>query len=350
MTCCLYAQSETKAAEEKNDEWGAWFRESMEKSKEHPIIPESRDADRQYWQTQKDELIKGYKEILQKDSKDDKEKTKDIKRRGKTVSLCYYDSKDPKAENVLEFLFYVFENDSQIEIVNAAIQKISYIALDGNTDAFNFIQDHLNDENLDERVKLELHLANILVHNDEQSINYLMEEILKCQDVETLDIHFSSPIEGTIASSFRKLPAARYKRGLEYQYVLPLKKQLIFSRAKGLQHFTVVSYYHHTNKAEIKRLEKELWTKVENKNTPKDEYIDALYGLQGLLCLEMQGLQSLYKEKGLYVDINYGKIKSYFNSFIQRHFTDEGAVYIDNGKDTRVSKEFKIYMQNRWKH
>ena len=90
----------------------------------------------------------------------------------------------------------------------------------------------------------------------------------------------------------------------------------------------------------MKRLEKELWEKVEDKNTSKDEYVDALYGLQALLKL-----QNLWERTP---DLNYGKIKFYFDFLlIKRRFTDKGVEYIDDGKETRVSKEFKIYMQSR---
>ena len=323
-----------------NEEWGAWFKESMGKSKEFDkqCPPEDRDVNLKEWKEGKNWLINSYKLYLERDDNTDKEQMTDKDRRGDIISSYYFDGSDPEINEIVDFFIYVFKNDNVMHFKMIAIDNITTIALEGNNSAKEFIFSQVNNATLSHRMTLQFHLANITIREDHQSLDYLMSLIIKAQYIETTNLKFSSPDEGAILGYLnKKFFSRRFDKGLDYDYALPLVKQMIYSRSIGTQRGAAFRYYHQTNRAEMRKIYDECWEKVQDKNTPRKEYIDALYCLQALYDLKNWGKHSI-KFKG---------ISSYFARLGGRKPVENGFEYIELTDENRITKEEKQYFQNR---
>jgi hypothetical protein len=323
-----------------NDEWGAWFKESIEMSKENPIIPEDRSINLKRWKDGKSWLIENYKKYLERDDNRDKKQMTDMERRNEIISSYYYDGSDPEIDEIVDFFIYVFNNDDVMRFKMEAIDNITTIALGGNNSARDFIFSQVNNTTLSHRMNLQFHLANITIREDQQSLDYLMSLIIKAQDVETTNLKYSSPDEGAIAGYLnRRFFSRRYSKGLDYDYALPLLKQMIYSRSKGSQGTAAFRYYYQTNKTEMRKIYDVCWAKVQDKTTPREEYIDALYGLQALYSLSQRNFS---KHK-----IGFKGISSYFARLGGRKPVKNGFEYIELTDENRILKEEKQYFQQR---
>ena len=107
----------------------------------------------------------------------------------------------------------------------------------------------------------------------------------------------------------------------------------------------VEDYYMFTNRAEMYRIYKELWAKVHNKNTPRKEFLDALYGLQALYFLSRA---NFIKHK-----IGFKGIWGYFNSFAILEYKPEinkkRFILVATDKEKRLSDKEKVYFTDRLK-
>ena len=323
-----------------NDKWGAWFKESIEKSKEHPIVPEDKQYNMKRWKEGKNWLIENYKKYLERDDNRDKEQTTDKERRNEIISSYYYDGSDPEIDKIVDFFIYVFNNDNVMNFKIGAINNITTIALGGNNSARDFIFSQVNNTALSHRMNLQFHLANITIREDQQSLDYLMSLIIKAQDVETTNLKYSSPDEGAIAGYLnRRFFSRRYSKGLDYDYALPLLKRMIYSRSTGSQRTAAFRYYYQTNRAEMKKIYDVCWTKVQEKSTPRMEYINALYGLQALYSLSQRNFS---KHK-----IGFKGISSYFARLGGLTLINDKWEYTEAEGEPRLSKEEKRYFQKR---
>ncbi len=323
-----------------NDKWGSWFMESVKTSKEDPIIPEDKEYNIKRWKEGKSWLIENYKKYLERNDNLNKEQMTDMDRRGDIISSYYYDGSDPEIDIIVDFFIYVFKNDNVMNFKMDAIDNIVTIALGGNNSAREFIFSQVNNTTLSHRMNLQFHLANITIREDQQSLEYLMSLIVNAQKVETTNIEYSSPDEGAIAGYLnRRFFSRRYNKGLDYDYALPLLKQMIYSRSVGTQRTAAFRYYYQTNRAEMRKIYDECWAKVQNETTQRSEFINALYGLQALYSLSQRNFS---KHK-----IGFKGILIYFETLILKTPTKNGLIYVDSGKETRISKEEKIYFQKR---
>jgi hypothetical protein len=317
-----------------NNEWGAIFKEEAERLKESHLMygPEDYELVLKKWRNP-DLLMKKYIELIEisDNSKKNNEERVDI------ISPYYYD-KDNKQNNEAAKLFiYSVNNDPYIDIKIIALDNLGIMALNGNMKARNFIKSNLNTTMYDHKIKTFFHLQNLTIQNDGTSIQYLLQLINQSQNIETTDLKFNSKDEVNIVwYTVKQLLQKRYEINLGYDYVLPLLKQLMFSRTKNVQTVAVRAYYKLTNRTEMRKIYDDCWAKVQDKTTPREEYINALYGLQALY--ELRDGKHAMKFKGILI---------YFETLILKTPTKDGLKYIDNGKETRISKEFKIYMQKR---
>ena len=212
------------------------------------------------------------------------------------------------------------------------------LALKGIENARNFIKTNLNNRAYDKKVKIMFHLQNLTIENDKASIQYLLQLINESQNIKTLDLKYNSKYEVNIVWYIAKvLLQKRYENNLEYDYVLPILKQLMFSKCKNVQTVAVRAYYKLTNRAEMRKIYDICWAKVQDETTPRKEYINALYGLQALYELRDFGKHAM-RFKGILI---------YFETLILKTPTKDGLIYVDSGKETRLSKEEKIYFQKR---
>ena len=327
---------------ENNDEWGAWFKKNVENSLENPIIPEDKGINQEKWKNNKDELIANYKKYLQRNDNSAQGQRTDRGKRGLIISFYYYDDSDPEIGKIIDFFIYVVENEKNDRIMKNAIINLKTIALNGNASAINYISQQTDNTDLSHKKKLLFNLANITIHKDEASLTYLMDLIKKAQDVETTDLKFKSPDESTILSFLtNEFFVQRYIKGLDYEYALPLQKQMLFSRSKGTQSFAALMYLHHTNKAEMRRIYRDCWAKVRDKSTPRPEFLDALYGLQALYSLSQRNIGK-YK-------IKFGKIGRYFSQFATFVKVPEKNEFQlkASKKEKRLSDEMKVYFARR---
>ena len=321
-----------------NDEWGAWFKDSIEKGKENPIVYEDTNNNLKKWKEGKDLLIVNFKKYLERDDNSDKEQTTDIKRRNGIISSYYYDNTDPEIDEIVDFFIFVITNDNVESIKINALDKIITIALEGNNAARDFIFSQVNNTTLSHRMNLQFHLANITLQEDQQSLDYLMSLLIKAQEVETTDFKYSSPDEGAIAGFLRSgFFLRRYSKGLDYDYALPLLKQMIFSRSFAVQKRAAFRYYYQTNKTEMRKIYDECWAKVQDKNTPRKDYLDALYGLQALYDLKKWGKHS----------VGFKGISSYFARLGGLTLINDKWEYTEAEGEPRLTKEEKRYFQKR---
>lgn len=355
----LLAKPDSTNKESKKDDYGEWVKAVVEGMKDQEpmnmltvLIPK--------WKNSKDEIIAEYKHLLENDTLDYYDpKTKELikndterilhtnaAKRCRLLGNYYYFAKWPiqlhNDDKLRDLLIYAYENDPLLSVTNLSIKGLGYFALLGDNVALDFINSHLNDD-LPESVKLKLHLANLLANNDKQSVEYLMNIISNAQNVATTDRAYGSPLEGIIGGGLMKIPGRRLFYELDYDYILPMVKELIYSRCKGVSQNAMLLYRTCTNSAEIEKLEKKLWKKVEDKNTPRDEYIDALCGLQAMLFLRNFRSNS--------TNIDYRKIQHYFASMVTivAYNEKEGNIY-ENSKDftdPRLNLEEKIYFSTR---
>ena len=317
-----------------NDEWGAWFKRSMEESKEYTIEPEDKGLNMYKWKHKKNELINNYKHSLEKDT------SANVSTRAEIISSYYYDSSDKEISQVIDFFIFVIENETQKFIQFEALDHLTIMGLCGQEKAKSYIYSQKNNSSIPHRLNLQFHLANITIREDEQSLDYLMDLIIKAQDVETTEIKYSSPDEGAIAGYLnRGFFSRRYNKGLDYNYALPLLKQMIYSRSVSAQRTACFKYYYQTNRAEMRKIYDTCWAKVQNNSTPRAEFIEALYGLQALYSLSQRNIGK-YK-------ISFDGISSYFARLGGRKPVKNGFKYIELTDENRLTKEEKQYFQNR---
>ena len=323
-----------------SDEWGAWFKTSMVESKGNTMEPENKQGAMYMWKNEKEKLISDYKRFLQRDMSGAEIPQKEIERREPIVNFYYYDATDSEINTIIDFFIYVVENDPENMLKFKAIKHLTAIAFKNNAKAKNYIISQKNNTSLSHRLNLQFHLANITLQEDQESINYLMTLIKKAQDVETTNLKFSSPDEGAIAGYLnRNFFSKRYSKGLEYDYALPLLKQIIFSRSVAAQRTACLKYYYQTNRAEMRKIYEDCWEKVQNKNTLRNEFIDALYSLQALYSLSQR---------------NIGKYKMEFKG-ISSYFVRLGGLTLINSNwewkgsesESRLTEEEKRYFQQR---
>ena len=321
-----------------NGEWGKLFREGLEKYRNAAIEPEDKEINIKKWKNGKDWMIENYKTYLKRDDNSDKNQTTDAERRNGIISSYYYYATDPEIDEIVNFFIYVIENEKNQDIILGAIKNLTTIAFEGNTKAENYISKKAKSSSLSHKIRLQFNLSNIKVREDQQSINYLIGLIKKAQDVETTDLKFKSPDESTIVwYLIRKLFPKRYYSGKEYDYAVPLVKEMILSKSKIVQRFAISSYYKHTNKTEMRSIYQDCWDKVQNETTPRDEYINALYGLQALYELRDIGKHSM----------EFKGILTYFATLGGKKPIKNGFEYIELTDESRISKTEKQYFQKR---
>lgn len=323
-----------------NDEWGAWFKESMSKNKDNTMEPENKQGTMYRWKNEKEKLISDYKKFLRRDMSGAEIPQKEIERREPIVNFYYYDETDSEINTIVDFFIYVVENDPEDVLKFKAIKHLTTIAFKNNNKAKSYIISQKNNTSISHRLNLQFHLANITLQEDQQSINYLMFLITKAQDVETTDIKFSSLDEGAIAGYLnRSFFSKRYSEGLDYDYALPLLKQIIYSRSISAQRTACLKYYYQTNREEMRKIYEDCWGKVQNKSTPREEFINALYGLQALYSLSQRNIGK-YK-------IGFKGILTYFATLGGKKPIENGFEYIELTDENRITKEEKQYFQNR---
>ena len=321
-----------------NDEWGAWFKENVRISNKtrEQFPPENKSIIQHNWKYKKTQLIDNYKEFIEQ-HKGEKLTKGDYPDNILGILSYYYDESDPEIDQIVDFFIYVFENDSVESIKIDAIKNITTIALEGNTKVENYISTQADNSSLSHKIRLQLNLSNITIKDDKQSLNYLMNLIKNSQDIETTNLKFKSPDEGTILWYLsRNFFVQRYNKGLEYEYALPLMKQILLSRSKGVQDLVAMIYLSLTNKAEMRSIYNDCWAKVQDKNTPREEYIDALYGLQALY--ELRDGKHAMEFKG---------ISSYFARLGGLTLINDEWEYTEAEGETRLNKEEKHYFQKR---
>ena len=325
-----------------SDEWGAWFKESMENSKKNreQFSPENKGIVQHNWKHTKDELINTYKEFIEKHRGENLTRSDYPENILQILSYYYYDKTDPDIDKTVDFFIYVVENDMDERIKFDALNSITTIALEGNNSARNYIFLNVNNNSLSHRLNLQFHLANITLQEDQQSLNYLMTLIEKAQDVETTKLKFGSSDEGAIIGFLNSgFFSIRYNKDLEYDYALPLVEQMIYSRSKGVQITATFIYYYQTNRTEMRKIYDTCWTKVQDKGTRREEYVNALYGLQALYSLSQRNFGE-HK-------IGFKGISSYFARLGGRKPVENGFEYIELTDENRITKEEKQYFQNR---
>ena len=321
-----------------NDEWGAWFKENMEMSKENPIIPEDRSINLKRWKEEKNQLINNYKKYLKRNDNRKNDTKTDLEKRRDIVFSYYYDKTETEIDKIVDLFIFVIKNEGNQGIILGAIKNLTSIAFEGNTKAESYISTQANNSSLSHRIRLQFNLSNITIKDDKQSMDYLMNLIKKDQNVETTDLKFKSSDEGTILwYLLRSFFGQRYLKNLDYEYALPLMKQMLFSRSKGVQDLVAMEYLSLTNKAEIRRIYQDCWAKVQNETTPREEYINALYGLQALYELRDIGKHSM----------GFKGILTYFATLGGKKPIENGFEYIELTNESRISKEEKQYFQQR---
>ena len=332
-----------------SDEWGWQFKESFERSKNDTILIEEKDWVINQWRNHSDEIFKTYKYYRKKFSEGidiTKEQEIDV------VPNFYFDEKTTQKETDrgVDFYIYAFEHSQKWIYKLASYINLVKIAYHGNERAKRYIYKQKDNPNVQISLRLRFAVATLYWGNDRATVSYLMDVIKKAQDVETTDIKFSSPNESAILSAIRdtKVIWKRYEKGKDYNYILPLLRQMIFSRSKGIQYFAVESYYFYTNRAEMKRIYKECYEKIHNKNTPRKEFLDALYGYQALYFLQesYKGFPHLKK-----YEIGFRGIRGYFDSLAILEYHPEvnknRFILVAIDKEKRLTDKEKIYFHKR---
>lgn len=304
------------------------------------------------WRTIKDKIILQYKKFLERNdniSNEDCEYSTDSERRQRIIKSYNYDKTDPKINQVIEFLIFAVENEKTERLKIEAIKKLTIIALNQNEKAKSYIKDQNDNLSLSHRLTLEFKLSYLTLEDSQTTFDYFMNLIKKAQDIETTDVKYNSSDERIIAwYLISKYPSLRHSFGLDYNYGLPLLKQLIFSRDKIVGSRACSTYYDLTNRTEIKRIYKECWAKVNDKNTPRKEFINALYGLQSLYALQ-QSFEGIGGEHR----IGFKGILGYFMDFAVLKYipkiNTKKYILVANEKEKRLSSKEKIYFSQRLK-
>jgi hypothetical protein len=319
-----------------NDEWGAIFREKAESLKETHLMykPEDYILVQQKWRNP-DLLLEEYNSMLNKTTGSDY----DEERVGIISPFSqYYFNPEWKNIEIADVFIFAFENDPNTDMKLIALDHLGILALNGIEKAVNFIKTNLNNRAYDEKVRIMFHLQNLTIENDEVSIQYLLQVIDESQNIKTLDVKYGSKYEVNIVWYIAKvLLQKRYESNLEYDYVLPILKQLMFSQTKNVQTVAVRAYYKLTNKTEMRKIYDNCWAKVQNNNTPREEYIDALYGLQALYELRDIGKYSM----------GFKGILTYFATLGGKKPIKNGFEYIELTDESRILKTEKQYFQRR---
>jgi len=326
-----------------SDEWGAWFKAGMENGKHNEYEPEDKQENMKEWRNNKDELIQNYKKYLQRDDNSkagECEECSDIDRRANIINSYYYDKTDSEINKIVDFFIYAINNEKNEKIKLKILLKLTELALKKNGKAFAYINNQKNNTSLSRRLQIEFKISAMNIYNDSESFNYLMDLIKQAQEVETTDVKYNSSEERIITWRLnRNFFAQRYLNGLDYNYGLPLVRQLILSRDKIVQTFAGITYYQLTNKSEMKRIYKDCWAKVHNENTSRKEFLNALYGLQALYALSKRNFS---KHK-----IGFKEIDDYFARFGGMSLIDNNWRWIANSKIKKLTAKEKKYFQDR---
>ena len=325
-----------------DEELGSWFKESIEKSKENYFEPENKQITMKKWKYEKDELISNYKKYLKRDIKGDNKPQRESETRSSIASYYFYDKTDPEINKIVNFYIFVYENDIDKFLRITAFKTLVNIAFKDNQAAIEYIHSQANNQNLNEINRLKFYIVELALIEEEQDLDYLSDIIDEAQLIETTDVEYFSPIEQTIVSTLAKFYIQkRYQKGYGYKSILPILKKLIFSRSVFAQKSACYQYYHHTNKTEMRKIFNDCWVKIQDKSTPRKEFINALYGLQALYGLSHR---IIGKHK-----IGFKEISSYFARMGGRKPIQNGFEYIELSNENRIRKEEKQYFQQRMK-
>ncbi|MCD4817778.1 MAG: hypothetical protein K8S23_03700 [Candidatus Cloacimonetes bacterium] len=323
-------------------EFGYWFKQSTEKSKENYFEPENKQITIKRWKHEKDKMISDYKKYLKRDIKGEFKPRREIETRSSIVSYYFYDKTDPEINKIVDFYIFVYENDIDKFLRIAAFKILVNIAFKDNQTAIGYIHSQANNQNLGEINRLKFYIVKLALIEEVQSLDYLSDLIDEAQLIETTDIEYFSPIEQTIVSTLVKfyIPK-RYQKDYCYESSLPILRKLIFSRSVSVQKSACFQYYYHTNRTEMRTIFNEYWTKVQDKSTPRIEFINALYGLQALYGLSKRNIGK-YK-------IGFKEISSYFIQFGGLTLIDDKWIYIPSDKIKRLTKDEITYFHQRFK-
>jgi len=322
-----------------SDEWGGIFKEIAHRHKEARTMygPEDYDLVLKKWKNPEN-LMEKYEKLIEISRESNTNQSQNEEERSSIISTYYYDKDNPRNNEIAELFIYSVNNDPNLDIKIVALDNLGILALEGNSFAKNFIESNLNNTRYQHKLVTLFHLQNLTIKDDSYSIQYLLELINQSQSIETTDLKFHSKDEVNIVWYVAKvLIYKRFDRGLNYDYVLPLLKQLMYSRCKSVQTVAVDAYYKLTNSTEMRRIYEECMAKVEDKSTSREEFLNALYGLQALY-----ELRDIGKHK-----MGFKGILTYFETLILKSPTRDGLIYVDNNNEIRLSKEEKIYFQKR---
>jgi hypothetical protein len=322
-----------------SDEWGAIFKENAQRLKVANTMygPEDYSLVIKKWKNPEN-LMEKYEKLIEISRESNTNQSQNSEERSSIISTYYYDKDNPRNNEIAELFIYSVNNDPSLDIKIVALDNLGILALEGNSFAKNFIESNLNNTRYQHKVVTLFHLQNLTIKDDSYSIQYLLNLINQSQNIKTTDLKFHSKDEVNIVWYVAKvLIYKRFDRGLNYDYVLPLLKQLIYSRCKSVQAVAVDAYYKLTNRSEMRRIYEECMAKVEDKNTPREEFLNALYGLQALYELRDIGKHKM-EFKGILI---------YFETLILKSPTRDGLIYVENNDELRLSKEEKIYFQKR---
>ena len=338
---------------ENNSNWGEWFKLGMENGKKFmkKFQPPNKKRDMEKWRKQKDKIISDYKFYLERDENPEDQNCEvcgDKDRRREILASYYYDKTDPEIDKVVDFFIFVIENEKVNGFKTNALNKLLRIALTGNEKAKNYIIRQKDNTSLPKYLLLRYKISYLIMKDDKATFDYLMNIIKKAQEVETTDIKYVSNDERIIAwflmDNYFPLRYTYYK---DYNYGLPLLRQLFCSRDKIVGDRSCATYYRLTNRKEMERIYKECWKKANDKTTPRKEYLDALYCLQSLYALQ-RWFDGLGDSKR---NIGFKGIWSYFNNFAileyKPEINKERCILVPCDNEKRVSDKEKVYFLER---
>ncbi len=249
-------------------------------------------------------------------------------------------------ENLYNFLIYIVENEPCIKLANKYLDSIKLYAWNGHEGAKYYLQNKLNDTNQNLRFQIHLHAINLSFGKNLRSYEFLKNQIIQAQDIETTDVAFYSPIESMIFNWVGGIQVRRYDNDQEYDDILELIGLLMKSKCKGIQDYVNIQFVGLIPPNEIEKRISELWNIINDPSYSRREYLDAFYELTAYKMLNVSRYPAQYKP-----DLQWQKMSIYLeelaNPFI---ITGEPIVYdLENSeiKEDRISREERIYFYER---